>query len=105
MLACLICPILCTIPVSAWEFHEIAWLHELYYDISEQIKLFSKVFQRMKKDYSKLIGTSMTIIREQQSIPRPSDFKMIAERSYSINAGKRKNIKASPNKSIYDTDK
>lgn len=78
------------IAVLTWEYHEIAWLYELHSNITKQYQEFSKVFQRMKKDYSKLIGTSMRIIREQQSIPRPSDFRLIAENSYLINTGKRK---------------
>lgn len=83
------------IVVLTWEYHEIAWLYELHNNISIQYQKFSKVFQRMKKDYSKLIGTSVRIIREQQSTPRPNDFRLIAENSYLINTGK-KSDKSSP---------
>lgn len=78
------------ITVLTWEYHDIAWLYELHNGITEQYQEFSKVFQRMKKDYSKLIGKNMSIIREQQPISRPSDFGYIAENSYLINKGKNK---------------
>lgn len=79
-----------TIAVLTWEYHEIRWMYELYNNASELYEKFSKVFQRMKKDYSKLIGTSMSLIREQQSMPRPSNFRLIGENSYLINTGKKK---------------
>ncbi len=76
--------------VLTWEYHEITWIKELHDRILQQYEDFSKVFQRMKKDYSKLIGKSMEMIREQQSIPRPFNFSLIADNSYLINTGKKK---------------
>jgi len=77
------------IAVLTWNYHEIAWLHELQHNVTKLYQYFTKVFQRMKKDYSKLIGTSVRIIREKQSIPRPHDFRLIAENSFLINTGKK----------------
>ena len=76
--------------VLEWEYHDISWLHELYKGITEQYKEFSKVFQCMRKDYYKLIGKSLSIIKEYQTSTRPSDFKKIGENSFVINTGKRK---------------
>ncbi len=75
--------------VLEWDYHDIAWLYDLYQGITEQFEEFSKVFQCMKRDYSKLIGNSCRIIKEYQPTPRPSDFKRIGEKSFLINTGKR----------------
>ncbi|GEM_PF-1956461 len=76
--------------VLDWEYHDIMWIKELYENSNSYYAMFSKVFQRMKKDYSKLIGKSMRIIREQQKDARPHGYKLIAEESFSINMGKKK---------------
>nr|WP_154982825.1 hypothetical protein [Paenibacillus xylanexedens] len=76
--------------VLTWDYHEIEWLFELHEGLIIQYEKFTKVFQRMKKDYSKLVGASIEIIKEKQKIPRPKDFKQIGENSYKINTGKNK---------------
>ncbi|PWX08373.1 hypothetical protein ACSW93_06395 [Clostridium perfringens] len=78
------------IHVLTWEYHEIDWLKELLEKSTENYEMFSKVFQRMKKDYSKLIGTSVRISREKQMIARPYKFNLISEKSFDINTGKKK---------------
>ncbi|EHK2440915.1 hypothetical protein KCL46_000936 [Clostridium perfringens] len=76
--------------VLTWEYHEIDWLKELHEKSIQNYEMFSKVFQRMKKDYSKLIGKSIRINREKQIIARPHKFNLISEKSFDINTGKKK---------------
>jgi uncharacterized protein YktA (UPF0223 family) len=76
------------IHILTWQYHQVEHLYELHVNAKKFYKEFQIVFQRIKKDYTKLVGTSMRIYREVQHEPRPSDFRRIAEKSYALNAGK-----------------
>lgn len=75
--------------ILTWQYHEIGHLYELYSSADEIYKDFVRVFQRIKKDYSKLVGTSVKLVREPQKTPRPSSFRLISEKSFEVNSMKR----------------
>lgn len=79
-----------TIPILIWDYHELEWLYNLRDGASEIYDEFQKVFQCMKKDYSKLIGNNMSIAKEYQTDPRPYKFNSISENSFRINTSKTK---------------
>lgn len=76
--------------VSEWEYHEIEWLNNLYEANIGYKKVFQKIFQYMKKDYSKLVGKSMCIMKSKEQNPRPFEFIKIAEDSFAANTNKRR---------------
>lgn len=75
--------------VSVWEYHEIEWLKGLYDSAKDMYEDFKKVFQRMKKDYSTLIGSHMRVCRSIEPYARPFDFTRIAEDSFKANSRRR----------------
>lgn len=72
--------------VSIWEYHDIKWLINMYASAEMAYANYKKVFQRMKKDYSALIGCHMRITRMYEPIPRPAEFSQIAETSLKVNS-------------------
>lgn len=75
--------------VSMWEYHEIGWLVNLYASSKLAYENYRKIFQRMKKDYSSLVGEHMRVERIREPNPRPFVFNKIAEDSLKANS-KRK---------------
>lgn len=75
--------------VSIWEYHEIEWLVNLYVSSRLAYENYRRVFQRMKKDYSFLVGESMRVERIKEPKPRPFIFNQIAQDSLKANS-KRK---------------
>ena len=72
--------------ISIWEYHEIGWLINMYASSKIAYENFRKVFQRMKKDYSSLIGSHMRIRRVKEPNARPFQFRQIAEDSLKANS-------------------
>ncbi len=75
--------------VSLWEYHEIDWLINLYASSNMAYENFRKVFQRMKKDYSVLIGKTMRVRRCEEPQARPYQFRKITEDSLKVNSKRR----------------
>lgn len=77
------------IVVLTWEYHDLGHLLELLINSKGNYQSMMKLFQRVKKDYTKLIGCSMKMEREIQDNPRPSKFREIQRESFDTNLKKR----------------
>ncbi len=78
-----------TVYVSVWKYHDIKWLRGLYDSAKEAYDIFNTVFEQMKSDYSKLIGTDMNIQKVDEPRVRPFEFVQIAEDSMKANSKRR----------------
>lgn len=73
------------------EFYEkidIEWLWHLYKVSKARYETYDILFQRMKKDYSILIGTSMSIMPDRIETSLPVEYGIMSFNSYKLHQGK-----------------
>lgn len=60
-------------PIEIYMYREYQkeWLLSLYDETNQMYKGYSKIFQQMKKDYSKIVGQSIQVISVNIETPRP----------------------------------
>lgn len=75
--------------INTYEYADIEWLFILYVSMRRNNETFSRLFQRVKKDYSKLIGESMNV-QPHRVKSLPFNFMEISFNSMEAHSGKKK---------------
>ena len=74
------------IPISTYDYYEIQFFNELKREVKEVIDASIVILERMKKDYSVLIGTEVKI-KIEKNLVKPYFFMKIVEESLNTQKG------------------
>ena len=75
------------IPIPQYDNFEIEFLHKVQEEIGEVIESCEKILERMKNDYSSLIGYEFKIVYENNLV-KPYVFMKAVEKSWNVQNGK-----------------
>jgi hypothetical protein len=75
------------IPIPQYDNYEIEFLHKIQEEIGEVMECCEKILERMKNDYSSLIGYEFKIVYENNLV-KPYAFMKAVEKSWNVQNGK-----------------
>ncbi|AXM89396.1 hypothetical protein CI793_09620 [Anoxybacillus ayderensis] len=77
------------IMVNRYEYVDIEWLFELYVAYKKNQKIYSSIFQQMRRDYTKMVGKPTEITPIQGKV-LPFNFSLISQQSVDMQFKKDK---------------